>query len=93
MPGDPLGVAGEFGAQVAVAQDHRVAQQVRDDVDDATVGHDVLDAPAALVPGDHLVSVPPLPGLDDRSPYCRHAGERSEGALASGPLRVGRRRW
>jgi len=35
VPGDPLGVAGELGEQVAVAQDHRVAQQVRDDVDDA----------------------------------------------------------
>ena len=35
MPGDPLGVAGQLGEQVAVAQDHRVAQQVRHDVDDA----------------------------------------------------------
>ena len=59
MPGDPLGVAGQLGEQVAVAQDHRVAQQVRDDVDDAGLGHDVPDAPAALVPVDHLVAVPP----------------------------------
>ena len=59
VPGDPLGVAGELGEQVAVAQDHRVAQQVRDDVDDAGLGHDVPDAPTTLVPVDHLVAVPP----------------------------------
>ena len=58
VPGDPLGVAEVLGEQVAVAQDHRVAQQVRDDVDDAAVGHDVPDAPATLVPVDHLVAVP-----------------------------------
>ena len=48
------GVAGQLGEQVAVPQDHRVAQQVRNDVDDAAVGHDVPDARAVLVPVDHL---------------------------------------
>ena len=59
VPADPLGVAGQLGEQVAVAQHHGVAQQVRNSVDDAAVGHDVPDAPAVLVPVDHLVVVPP----------------------------------
>ena len=59
MPADPLGIAGQLGEQVAVPRDHGVAQQVRDDVDDAAVGHDVPDAPAVLVPADHLIVVPP----------------------------------
>ena len=44
---------------MAVPQHHGVAQQVRDDVDDAAVGHDVPDAPATLLPVDHLIVVPP----------------------------------
>jgi len=41
VPADLLGVAGELGEEVAVAQDRGVAEQVRNDVDDAAVGHDV----------------------------------------------------
>ena len=40
-------------------QHHGVAQQVRNDVDDAAVGHDVPHATAVLVPVDHLVVAPP----------------------------------
>ena len=39
-------------------RDHGVAQQVRDDVDDAGLGDDVPDAAAVLVPVDDLVVVP-----------------------------------
>ena len=57
-----------------VAQDHGLAQQVRNDVDDAAVSHDVPDAPAVLVPVDHLVVAPPgrqRPGQQvvDLGPY------------------------
>lgn len=47
MPVDALVVSGKFGEQVAEAQDHGGAQQVRDDADDAAVGHDVPDVPDA----------------------------------------------
>ena len=58
MPADPLGVAGQFGEQVAVPQHHGVAQQVGHDIDDAGLGDDVPDAPARLVPVDHVVVAP-----------------------------------
>ena len=43
MPADPLGL------QMAVAKDHALTQQVPNDIDDAAVGHDAPDGPAALV--------------------------------------------
>lgn len=45
MSADALEVAGEFGEQVAEAQDRTVVQQIRNDVEDATAGHDVPDCP------------------------------------------------
>ena len=57
MPADALGVAGEFGEQVPEVQDHGFIQRVRNDVDDAPVGHDVPDAPAVIVPlGEFVVA-------------------------------------
>lgn len=72
-----IAVAGEFGEHVAEAQDHRVAQQVSNDIDDAAIGHDVLDVSGVPVPVDDLVasllSRPAAPRATDRrgSPESR----------------------
>ena len=58
VPADPLGVARKLGEQAAVTQHHGVAQQVGHDIDDAGLGDDVPDAPARLVPVDHVVVAP-----------------------------------